>query len=104
MKELLEQLPYDLLPGSPTVTFVDTSCSLMLPYSAFTSGRWESERICLEFQGWNLEIHGKSLGTLWNSFQVQEVRDVRLSGCNAAKSGLEISSITFSENGCQNDP
>lgn len=78
MKELEVDEPFEVMPGCPTVCFKFGDEATMLPWSAFSAGRFSKDRITLEFGDRIVTVEGISLEELWRVIQLQDVREVRV--------------------------
>lgn len=80
MKELEIDEPFEVMPGCPTVCFKVGEEAMMLPWSAFSVGRFSKDRITLEFGERIVTVEGTLLEELWRVIQLQDVREVLVGG------------------------
>ncbi len=86
--------PYEVLRGSPTLTFVIEDVEQALPYNGFAQGVYREGIIELHFSEGVLTIRGVHLRELWRCLQLQDVRSVQCKTCDCDDE-LSITAITW---------
>jgi hypothetical protein len=81
-------LPYETTEATPTLTFVSNGEALALPYHFLQSIRLANRAasIVLTYDDLTVTMEGTNLHPLWRELQLYNVREIRASEGNAAKS------------------
>jgi len=94
----IEEECFDTETGTPTLTVVLDDREKMVPYVSFRDADKQGDCITIRFHDWIITVTGKSLASLWQQFQMQDVRVIRKSREDVSDdcriTGIELTEIT----------
>lgn len=94
--KLTEEACFETETGTPTLTIVLPNEQRMISYCGFRDAVMNGKSITIRFHDWTICIEGKSLDPLWEQFQMQDVRVLRLSR-EQVEAECRIKRITLEE-------
>lgn len=75
----IEDECFEIETGTPTITAILDGQEKMIPYMSFRDADKQGDCITIRFHDWIITITGKSLDSLWQQLQMQDVRVIRKS-------------------------